>query len=458
MVAMTSIEDHHVAGRAPDGVPVGAVVCGLPVSEAAPGVDPFVLLAQAHEAVTELQAADLSMLEDDWLTRYAKSADELLARVDSVNIDVAGHVRHRGHGREMGFFSTKSWLKHHVRLSGREAHRRMQVLRMFELLPGWARAARAGEVGVGQTRLMARVAANPRVHIALMDEWERLLDEACVLEYDAFERRLRDFERLADPAGAASSAESREGRRDARMGQRRDGSWWLSASFGSLTGAEMNEVFAHFVWAEWESDWADARDRAGDDATVADLARTEPHRRADALKAIFLAAARAPGEGRGPLPTLNVLIDEATLDDVVNGRTVPVERFRDMVCRTQNGDPVDLSEAAAMALWANIRRVVHDSSGVVIDLGRRERLFRGAARDAVMLLGDRCLWPGCDRRVRHCEADHSLGWRAHGNSVPRNGGPMCRAHNLIKERHRFSARRADDGTWIITDADGNVIA
>ncbi len=25
--------------------------------------------------------------------------------------------------------------------------------------------------------------------------------------------------------------------------------------------------------------------------------------------------------------------------------------------------------------------------------------------------------------------DHSIGWRAHGNTVPRNGGPLCRTHN-----------------------------
>ncbi|MGK0276618.1 MAG: hypothetical protein ACI9N0_003013 [Ilumatobacter sp.] len=43
----------------------------------------------------------------------------------------------------------------------------MQVVRTFELLPAWASAANIGEVGVAQTRLMARVASNPVLHDAL---------------------------------------------------------------------------------------------------------------------------------------------------------------------------------------------------------------------------------------------------------------------------------------------------
>lgn len=454
---MRSIEDHRAAERAADGVPVGAVVDGLPVTEAAPGVDPFVLLAQAHQAVAELQEADLSVLDRQWIARYAQSTDELMARVDAVAIGVAAEIQDRGHDRDLGFFSTKAWLRHHVRLSGPEAHARMQVVRMFELIPGWADAARRGEVGVEQTRLMARIAANPRVHVALMETWDRLLDDACVFPFDVFERRVRDFARLADPDGASSTADTCRERRDAFLAQNPDGSWRLSGRFGSLDGARLNEVFAHFVWAEFETDWAAARELAGDDATGADLPRNEAQRRGDAVLAIFLAAAHAPLERSGRVPTLNVLIDEATLEGAITGAAPDPSRYADMVCRTQNGDPIDTDEAAALALWATIRRVVHDGSGVVIDLGRRRRLFTGSARDAALILGTRCLWPGCDRPTRRCEVDHSLGWRAHGNTVPRNSGPMCKPHNLLKSARRFTTRREPDGSWIVYDADHDPI-
>ncbi len=132
-------------------------------------------------------------------------------------------------------------------------------------------------------------------------------------------------------------------------------------------------------------------------------------------------------------------------------------RYRDVVCRTVNGDDVDIDDAAGLALWAHIRRVVHDGSGVVTELGRRRRLFTGSARDAALLLSMTCNWPGCDRPVRNCEVDHAVSWLRHGGTDPDNGCPMCKSHNLLKERGRFGAHRGDDGSWVITDADGRVI-
>jgi hypothetical protein len=329
---------------------------------------------------------------------------------------------------------------------------------MFELLPTWAAAARSGEVGIAQTRLMARVAANPRVHNALIECVESLLADAIVLPYDNFERKVRDFQRSADQTGAGTQARQNHAARDAMMHQKADGSWILWATFGSLQGAEINEVLAYFIQAEWETDWAEARKRCGDDATMADLARTEPQRRADAAASVFSAAAIAPGNGRAPVPTLNIVIDETTAEVIVAGGRLDAARYSNMICHTENGDPIDCSEAAAITLWGHIRRVIRDASGVVIDMGRRSRLFTGTTREAVLLLSDRCLWPGCDRPNRNCEADHSLGWKAHGNTVPWNGGTMCRAHNQLKERSNFTARRQPNGDWTIQDNNGEPVS
>ncbi len=420
-------------------------------------IDPFVQLAFVNDAIDDLTAANLDLLDRDWFARYARSVDELAARLDAIGIETAAEAQRRGHDRDKGFFSTKAWIKHHVQLTGPEAHGRMQVTRMFDLIPTWADAARTGEVGVAQTRLMARVAANPRVHVALLECVESLLADAIVRSYDEFERRVRDFQRSADQNSAETQARHNHAARDATMRQKADGTWVFHATFGSLQGAEINEVLAYFIQAEGEADWAEARNRCGDDATMADLSRTEPQRRADATAAVFHAGAQAPGDGRALVPTLNIIIDETTAEVIVSGGRLDAARYRDMICHTQNGDPIDCSEAAAIALWGHIRRVVRNASGVVIDMGRRSRLFTGTAREAVLLLSDRCLWPGCDRPNRNCEADHSLGWKAHGNTVPWNGGTMCRGHNLLKETGNFTARRQPNGDWTITDHNGEPI-
>lgn len=115
-----------------------------------------------------MTAANLDLLDAEWFARYARSVDELTGRLDAISIEATAEACHRGHDRDRGFFSTKAWIKHHVQLTGPDAHGRIQTMRMFDLLPTWAAAARSGEVGVAQTRLMARVAANPRVHVGLL--------------------------------------------------------------------------------------------------------------------------------------------------------------------------------------------------------------------------------------------------------------------------------------------------
>ena len=73
-----------------------------------------------------------------------------------------------------------------------------------------------------------------------------------------------------------------------------------------------------------------------------------------------------------------------------------------------------------------------------------------------MLLEDECAWVGCDRPTAWCDADHSVGWKAHGNTVPRNGGPLCRTHNVVKEQG-YRIVRSPDGEWHTFSPDGNEI-
>jgi hypothetical protein len=421
--------------------------------------DPFIQVAFVHEALDDYAEADLAQLDDEWLAQLFTSLERVKVRVDAAVVAAAAEAERRGPKRDQGFSSTRSYIKHHARLSGPEARARMQLHRMFELLPGWKAAAESGNTNLGddQLRLMARVAANPRIRTALAEVADELLTDAEIMSYDAFARRLRDFERSVDCDGAKAAAEQAHDARDTVMRQQPDGSWRLSARFGSLQGAEINEVLAHFNQAQFESDWAEAKERLGDDVTFDDLGRIEPQRRADALHAALLGGAANPGGGRAPLPCLNVLIDEATLEAALTGRPLDWRQYPTMVCRTQNGDEIDVSEAAALALYAHVRRVVHNGAKVVTELGRKSRVFRGNNREAATLLTDRCIWPGCDRQVRTCQVDHNVAWMHDGATDPDNGAVMCGMHNRLKHRGRFRAFRRPDGDWLILDADNEPV-
>ena len=134
---------------------------------------------------------------------------------------------------------------------------------------------------------------------------------------------------------------------------------------------------------------------------------------------------------------MNIVVDQATFEAALAGAVTdqPVDtpasanptRRR---CETLDGillDPLDVITAAVVG---HVRRVVIDSAGTVIDLGRKSRLFTGSSRLAAWLQGIRCIWPGCG--FHHCQIDHTTEWHDRGVTRPGNAGPLCPWHNRWK--------------------------
>ncbi len=414
-------------------------------------------IGRASVALAGLFDVDLSVLEAVELRSWIEEVEVLRRTVEAAGVAAAGVVDRSNPFRGQGFLSAKTVVKHVCRLSGPEAHRRVQTTRLHEALPEWADAEADGRVGVAQSELMARIAANPRIPASVFErDSPALLDDAIGQSFDEFERRARTWEALADPDGDRDRNERAHANRDVRMRPRPEGGWTITGNLAELDGCEVNEIFSWFIDAEWHTDWADARARLGDAATTADLDRTEAQRRADAFVAMAKAAASAAPGSRAPKTTVNILIDDETFEARLRGETPDPRRYRDVVVRTQTGRRLHPDDAVNAALIGHIRRVVCDGSGTVIELGRRQRLFRGSAREAVMLLLTTCVWIGCDRPIAWCDADHSVSWKAFGATVPRNGGGLCDCHNNFKERG-FQVYRDDHGTWHVIDPQGNEI-
>ena len=418
-------------------------------------------IASALAAVGALCAVDPSDVEPDVLAQLVEGVEQIRRVTDAAATRVAGAIDTRNPFRPQGYFTAKTFLKQRCQLSGPEAYRRIQTARMRHRLPEWAAAAHTGAVGVAQSEAMGRVAANPRIGPAVLTrDAGMLLDDAINLPFVEFERNLRTWEALADPIGDDARSERARQRREFNLLPRPDGGWDLSGFLPEPSGVEFAEIFAWYVDAEWRLDWADARARLGDKATQADLARTEAHRRADALLAMARASvSRDPDTARPPATsvTVDILLDHDTMEAHAAGATPDPRRFRNVICRTKSGRRLHPDDAVNAALIGHIRRAVYDQSGTIIELGRRSRLFRGSSRDAVMLLLTTCVWIGCDRPVAWCDADHSLSWKAHGSTVPRNGQPLCTGHQNLKETG-YQVFRDDHGHWHIVDPHGNELA
>ena len=95
-----------------------------------------------------------------------------------------------------------------------------------------------------------------------------------------------------------------------------------------------------------------------------------------------------------------------------------------------------------------------DTAGVVINLGRKVRLFTGSAGEAAKLQGTRCLWPGCGRHRTHI--DHTRDWQFEGPTDAVNAGPMCPRHDRHKN-HGYSVWRDSHGRWHTYRPDGTEV-
>src|SRR6056297_2828783 len=422
-------------------------------------------------AVAAFQELDLGVLSSEELLVAVRDVEVVRRRLDHGTDRLAGEVDRTAAYRIDGHRSAKAALVHLGRLPGPEAAQRVRCARALRSLPEVADAYRRGTVPTASVRAIGRVAANPRVRRFLAGTDGLFAEQAAVEPYADLVSWLAQWERLADADGAAQRSEVTHARRRASLVQDPiEESWTLTASFGALQGATFAEIVDRFVDAEFRTDLAEARERLGrDDVGPDELERTPAQRRADALVAMAHRAATAPPDRRRPDPLVSIVIDQTSFetelarlagatsaarsDPTANASSEPgVIDPTGRICRTLSGHHLHPGDAVAAAMIGHVRRVVVDTAGTVIDLGRRQRCFTGPARDAVLLNHatsggiPRCMWPGCDRAVRHLQIDHIDPWRDGGATDTTNGWPGCGFHNRLKEAG-FVPHRHPDGTW-----------
>ena len=470
------------------------------------------LIARGLERLREVDLAPSDGVAGIELVR----AVEVVGRqVAALQTEVVAAVDRSGVHAGDGHRSAKVMVRHVANLSDAEAGRRDRRARCLAGLPVVAEAFAEGRVGVPQVDRVARVAANPRVRDQLWDLDGDLAVVARRLPYREFDRVLANWEAMVDEDGARDRNQAAHDARDSSLVQDFDGTWSDRGRCSALAGAQQRAVRDAFVAAELDADWCEARARLGDAATYGDLARTEAQRRADALSAIHDAAAEVfAGRPGGHRIVTNAMIDQRTFErEVVRlaGGTPPPRRpdltLRDLApggmfdadtdigcggfwdggsdgdevargasndgagesdrgwspggdgafrCDTLEGWRLEPTEAVAAALLGHVRRVVYGADAVVIDQGRTQRCFTGAAQVAARFASQVCIWPGCGRSVVHSQVDHLNAWHEGGRTDQANGAILCGRHNRLKE-HGYTVVRAPDGSFTVTRPDGTTI-
>lgn len=360
-----------------------------------------------------------------------------------------------------GHRSVVGWCRGELDWSSTTAHRVARNGRVLAAMPALCSAANDGTVGVDQLDMFGRVHANPRCVEALVGCDDALTELATRFAYLDFAVAMRRWEALADADGARERHVDAHAQRNARVSVVGE-QVFLDAHGGTADGALLAEVFQRYRDAEFERDVAEARERLGTSVSAADLVRTDAQRRFDAFMAIVRDACASPTVADDPEPLVNIVVDQATAEDLLAlaaGEEVPdpdPAEYATRRCETVDGVPLHPSVVLAAMLVGRIRRVVYGADGVVIDLGRRARLFRGGAREAVLLAHLRCLWPGCTVPAGLCHTDHVDEWSRDGTTSPANGATLCSHHNRYKNRG-YTLHRDPHGAWHVHRPDGTEI-
>jgi hypothetical protein len=411
------------------------------------------------------------------LVAFVAQAERLRRQAEVAVARGLAELSRRGVHLDDGHVDAAAWGRAMFGWSVSESKGLLRLGRVLGRLPTVRSLAEDGRVGLAHLAALGDVERNPRCREQVGEADGLFGAQVLRLRADEFALLVRRWVAVADSDGAARSQQGAHRRRSAHLVQVGD-EVVLRANGGAYDGAVLREVFDRFCEAEFLTDWTVARQQVGADLARGFLPRTDAQRRFDAMLAIFAAAASAPGVPRSGEPLVNVVVDARTaaelLAEAAGVESAGVEsagadaagagavpRSPDEVlwrrCETVDGVQLPRADVLAAMLVGQLRRVVLDSAGRVIDLGRRSRLFRGGAREAVLLLERRCLWPGCNAPPGRLQADHLHGWAFEGGRTDHDdGGPACGHHNLVK-RQGYSARRDEHGCWHVYRPDGTEI-
>ncbi len=126
-------------------------------------------------------------------------------------------------------------------------------------------------------------------------------------------------------------------------------------------------------------------------------------------------------------------------------------------CEFTTGQKATLAFAAVMLCTGWVRRVTRDPrTGELLDMGRRRRLFTRVQRRALIYRDRGCVFPGCDRPAKFCDAHHIKPWEDGGLTDLVNGVLLCRRHHTLVHHGWALARDAATGVVTVTAPDGRV--
>jgi len=353
---------------------------------------------------------------------------ELRERLDAAVLCLAADWDRDRAWEVDGSLTAASWLAHRAPVSASDAKRIVKAARLVDAHPRMAEALAGGDTTVAHMEALARVASKERLPL-VADHEEILVAQATRLPVGEFNVLVRRWAVLADDVLADGDFEAKWDRRRLHISTSLDG-------WGAVSG---------YLDPEATSGLVAALDHLAppDPADAPDGPRSLSQRRADGLVDLC-GWYRRGGKPAGNPPTLNVVVDVATL----NGDTPEAAVAR---CDLDGVGPVTRATLERIACDAMLARLVTAGDSIVLDLGRATRLATPAQRKALAVRDGECRFPGCDRPHHWCDIHHLTSWLQGGATDLAELLLLCRRHHVFVHQLGWRITRNPDGTLTFTD-------
>lgn len=377
------------------------------------------LVAMATEAFDGLAAVAVAELTEVEVLELVEATQRLRSMADAACVRAAGALDVSGAWAPEGAKSASAWMQWRCRISQGRASSFLRCARELRAMPVTAAALDAGAITV--EHVSALVGAQQLSPEAFAESEVKLVHLAATSRVKHFEKLLTYWKHLHEPDLVEDDAAAVFERREAHASTTLDSTVAVDALLDPVGGAIFLRELERIEQGLFEADWAEARERVGEGACTADLARTPRQRRADALRIMAERSAAKPADATEPRVLLQVLVGEKSLE---------------RVCELSNGRVLTPGQVLPVLRWADVERIVFDGPSKVIDVGVRRRLFTGATRTAVLVRDRGCTHPSCDVPMDRCEVDHIVPYEAGGETIQINGQGHCGFHNRRKGRQR----------------------
>lgn len=379
-------------------------------------------VGQANTVLRKAITTDLATVDGDTLRLVALNLETLRRSLDTLSLRVLSQMDARKITDRDEGMQTGTWLAHKAGLPTGPSRNRVHVANKIRLeLPEADKALADGRIDYEHARVLAN-AANPRI----VDQFAKIVNDLIdLVPHMTFARWRREVSAVADLLDEDGGHRPGDDITDNTMSM----SAFLDNTIvlnGQLTGefaltvrdalgARADKLFKQF----------------SRDAELTSDLPIPPRRTLLALALVELireGLARDPKSTVPAQPEVSLIInadDPNKVTDVDGIRIGDTGRFTSMC------DPV-------------FRPVVMNTEGIVIDVGRGQRLATAAQRRAMAHRDGGCVWPGCDGPASWTDAHHVHHWSNGGSTDLASLASLCRYHHGVTHRNGWTMGVTED--------------